>query len=59
MSHDIDKLLSIMTQLREPDSGCPWDLEQTFKSLTRYTLEEAYEMVETIEHDRLDEFLVS
>lgn len=55
MSHDIDKLLSIMAQLRDPDSGCPWDIEQTFKSLTRYTLEEAYEMVETIEHDRLEE----
>lgn len=55
MSHDIDKLLFIMSQLRDPETGCPWDLQQTFKSLTRYTLEEAYEMVETIEHDRLDE----
>lgn len=55
MPHDIEKLLSIMAQLRDPDTGCPWDLQQTFKSLTRYTLEEAYEMVETIEHNRLDE----
>lgn len=55
MSHDIDKLLTIMSQLRDPKTGCPWDLQQTYKSLTRYTLEEAYEMVETIEHDRLDE----
>lgn len=55
MSHDIDKLLSIMAQLRDPDNGCPWDRQQTFHSLTPYTLEEAYEMVETIERDSFDE----
>jgi ATP diphosphatase len=55
MTHKIEKLLSIMAQLRDPDSGCPWDLEQDYKSLTRYTLEEAYEVIEAIEHDKLTE----
>ena len=55
MSHNIEKLLSIMTQLREPGTGCPWDLEQDFRSLTRYTLEEAYEVIDVIEHDKLTE----
>ena len=44
-----------MAQLRDPDSGCPWDLEQDYKSLTRYTLEEAYEVIEAIERDKLTE----
>lgn len=42
-------LLSVMAQLRDPKAGCPWDLEQTHASLARYTLEEAYEVVEAIE----------
>ena len=55
MSHNIEKLLSIMAQLRDPGTGCPWDLEQDFRSLTRYTLEEAYEVIDVIEHDKLAE----
>lgn len=55
MTHKLEKLLSIMAQLRDPDSGCPWDIEQDYKSLTRYTLEEAYEVIEAIEHDKLEE----
>lgn len=55
MSHSIEKLLSIMAQLRDPDTGCPWDLEQDYKSLTRYTLEEAYEVIDVIEQDKLSE----
>ena len=55
MSQNIEKLLSIMAQLRDPDSGCPWDLEQTYQSLTRYTLEEAYEVIDVIEHNDIDE----
>lgn len=55
MSHNIEKLLSIMAQLRDPGSGCPWDLEQNYKSLTRYTLEEAYEVIDVIELDKLNE----
>lgn len=44
-----------MAQLRDPGSGCPWDLEQNYKSLTRYTLEEAYEVIDVIELDKLNE----
>ena len=55
MSHNIEKLLSIMAQLRDPDAGCPWDREQTFQSLTRYTLEEAYEVIDVIEQGRVSE----
>lgn len=45
----IDRLLAIMQRLRDPGQGCPWDLEQSWESLTRYTLEEAYEVVDAVE----------
>ncbi len=47
----IDELLHIMQRLRDPESGCPWDQQQTFRSLIPYTLEEAYEVAEAIEND--------
>jgi len=45
----IEKLRWIMTQLRDPETGCPWDLKQDFASITSHTLEEAYEVVDAIE----------
>ena len=45
----IDDLLQIMAQLREPGTGCPWDLQQDFHSIAPYTLEEAYEVADAIE----------
>ena len=48
MPHEIDRLLTIMAQLRNPDGGCPWDLEQNFASIAPYTIEEAYEVAEAI-----------
>ncbi len=58
-SHDITRLLEIMSALRTPETGCPWDLEQDFVSIAPYTLEEAYEVVDAIErgnmHDLADE----
>ncbi|MBF0264396.1 MAG: nucleoside triphosphate pyrophosphohydrolase [Gammaproteobacteria bacterium] len=45
----IERLENIMSALRDPDNGCPWDLEQDFKSLTTYSLEEIYELVEAID----------
>lgn len=45
----IDKLLAVMAKLRNPDGGCPWDIEQTFKSIAPYTIEEAYEVADAIE----------
>ena len=44
------KLHKITTQLRDPESGCPWDKEQSFESISDCTIEEAYEVVEAIEN---------
>lgn len=46
----IDRLLEIMAALRNPKGGCPWDLEQSFATIAPYTIEEAYEVAEAIEH---------
>ncbi len=45
-SAPIGRLLAIMTRLRDPDGGCPWDLEQNFATIAPYTIEEAYEVAE-------------
>jgi MazG family protein len=45
----IEELLAIMARLRDPNGGCPWDLEQTFASIAPYTIEEAYEVAAAIE----------
>ena len=47
----IVKLLEIMSLLRDPDTGCPWDREQDFKTIAPFTLEEAYEVVDAIERN--------
>ncbi len=49
------KLLEIMAQLRDPDSGCPWDVEQDFRSIAPYTIEEAYEVADAIDREDLDD----
>lgn len=49
MSQSINELLQIMARLRNPNGGCPWDLEQSFATIAPHTLEEAYEVVEAIE----------
>jgi ATP diphosphatase len=46
---DIAELLAIMRRLRDPDGGCPWDIEQTFETIAPYTIEEAYEVAGAIE----------
>ncbi|MFO1125574.1 MAG: nucleoside triphosphate pyrophosphohydrolase [Methylocystis sp.] len=46
---DIARLIEIMAALRTPGSGCPWDLEQDFRSIVPYTIEEAYEVADAIE----------
>ncbi|NNK50480.1 MAG: nucleoside triphosphate pyrophosphohydrolase [Xanthomonadales bacterium] len=53
--HKIDQLLEIMAQLRDPESGCPWDREQDFASIAPYTIEEAYEVADAIHHGQMDE----
>ena len=49
----IERLLRIMARLRDPESGCPWDVEQSFASIAPYTIEEAYEVADAIAHDDL------
>lgn len=46
----MDRLLYIMARLRDPDTGCPWDIEQNFDTIAPYTIEEAYEVADAIEH---------
>lgn len=49
----VEELMGIMKQLRDPTSGCPWDMKQTINTIAPYTLEEAYEVVEAIEKNDL------
>ena len=51
----IDQLRDIMRQLRDPDTGCAWDLAQDFKSIAEFTLEEAYEVVDAIERGDIED----
>lgn len=59
MSNAIDRLVGVMRRLRDPKSGCPWDLDQNFASIAPHTLEETYEVIEAVEqhdtHAMLDE----
>ena len=50
-TNELDKLLNIMSHLRDPDKGCPWDIKQTFKSIAPYTIEEAYEVNQSIQDE--------
>ncbi|HPF46281.1 MAG TPA: MazG family protein, partial [Emcibacteraceae bacterium] len=51
---NIKTLLKIMETLRDPKDGCAWDVEQTFKTVAPYTIEEAYEVAEAIENNDMD-----
>ena len=51
----IDELLRIMATLRDPEGGCPWDLEQDFSSIAPYTIEEAYEVADAIDRADMDD----
>jgi ATP diphosphatase len=50
-----DRLKEIMVRLRDPNGGCPWDVEQTFKTIAPYTIEEAYEVADAIERGDMGE----
>jgi MazG family protein len=50
----IEDLLRVMARLRDPDTGCPWDREQSFASIAPYTIEEAYEVADAISRNDLD-----
>ncbi|WP_172295751.1 nucleoside triphosphate pyrophosphohydrolase [Pseudoruegeria sp. HB172150] len=51
----IARLREIMRRLRDPESGCPWDIEQDFATIAPYTIEEAYEVADAIEREAWDE----
>lgn len=48
-------LIAVMAALRNPDGGCPWDLEQDFKSIAPYTIEEAYEVADAIDRGDMND----
>jgi len=50
----VDDLLSVMARLRDKETGCPWDVEQSFATIAPYTIEEAYEVADAIARDDLD-----
>src|SRR5262249_25047945 len=50
-SPQLERLLAIMARLRDPQSGCPWDVAQNFRTIAPYTIEEAYEVAEAAELD--------
>ena len=52
---EIDRLIGIMARLRDPESGCPWDLQQDFQSIAPYTIEEAYEVADAIARDDMED----
>jgi nucleoside triphosphate diphosphatase len=52
--HDIDDLLAVMARLRDPQTGCPWDVKQSFATIAPYTIEEAYEVADAIARGDLD-----
>lgn len=52
-AREIERLIEIMARLRTPGTGCPWDLEQTFRTIAPYTVEEAYEVADAIEREDL------
>ena len=56
-THDsaLGRLLEVMDRLRDPDSGCPWDQQQNFRSIAPYTIEEAHEVADAIERGDMDQ----
>src|SRR5437867_7834189 len=52
--HTLEDLLAVMARLRDPVSGCPWDVQQSFDTIAPYTIEEAYEVADAIARKDLD-----
>jgi len=55
LQRPVDRLKDIMVRLRNPDGGCPWDIEQTFATIAPYTVEEAYEVADAIDRGDMTE----
>jgi ATP diphosphatase len=54
-SRELSRLVEIMARLRDPNGGCPWDLEQDFSTIRNYTIEEAYEVADAIDRQDYDD----
>lgn len=54
-SRDIARLIEIMAALRHPETGCPWDVEQDFRTIAPYTIEEAFEVADAIERGDVED----
>jgi nucleoside triphosphate diphosphatase len=52
---ELERLLKIMADLRNPENGCPWDIKQSFDSIAAYTVEEAYEVADAIERKDMED----
>ncbi len=52
---EIETLLAVMRRLRDPERGCPWDVEQTFETIAPYTIEEAYEVADAISRGSMED----
>ncbi|WP_128254184.1 nucleoside triphosphate pyrophosphohydrolase [Falsirhodobacter deserti] len=52
---ELRRLIEVMERLRDPETGCPWDVAQSFATIAPYTIEEAYEVADTIEREAWDE----
>jgi MazG family protein len=52
--HSLDDLLVVMARLRDPETGCPWDVKQSFDTIAPYTIEEAYEVADAIARNDID-----
>lgn len=50
----LDRILEVMDRLRDPETGCPWDLQQNFRTIAPYTIEEAHEVADAIESGDLE-----
>jgi ATP diphosphatase len=55
-SRDINRLVEIMEALRQPETGCAWDLQQTFETIVPYTIEEAYEIADAVARGDMRDF---
>ena len=53
-NYTIDDLRYLMARLRNPETGCPWDLKQTYATVAKHTLEEVYEVIDAIERNDLE-----
>ena len=54
-SRDTSRLVEIMAALRHPETGCPWDIEQDFKSIAPFTMEETFEVIDAIERNDMED----